>query len=104
MLNLNTNNDYGMAFSHHHVSSPNDQPFYNLYSNASTSSSIKDKGEFLHKNQSFLFLNNNSTCNEALITKDCENSKRFSVNNLLKTASEPSSVEKLNGKSLVGSN
>lgn len=101
MLNLNTNNDFGMAFSHH--VSPSDQPFYNLYSNAA-SSSIKDRSEFLYKNQKFDFINNNSTFNEALTGKDCENSKRFSVNNLLKTASEPSSTEKLSGKSSIGSN
>lgn len=89
MLNLNTNNDYGMAFSHHIVSPPNDQPFYNFYANVS-SSSIKDKNEFPYKNQ---------TCNETSTAKDCENSKRFSVNNLLKTSSEPPSAEKLNGKS-----
>src|SRR5690349_4696654 len=98
MLNINTNNEYAMPFSHH-----NDQSFYNLYSNVS-SSGMKDKNEFLYKNQKFDFINNNSTCNETLIAKDCENSKRFSVNYLLKASTESSTSEKLNGKSLIGSN
>lgn len=97
MLNLNANNEYGMSFSHHMSA---DQSFYNLYSNAS-SSLIKDKSEFLYKNQKFDFMNNNTSCNE---TKDCENSKRFSVNNLLKSSSETPVTEKLSGKALVGSN
>lgn len=107
MLNLNTNNDYSMAFSHHLAS--NDQQFYhNLYSNAPTTPAIKDKNDFLYKNQKFDFINNNSTTiisNEVYSTssKDCENSKRFSVNNLLKPPTE-SSAEKINGKEHIGSN
>lgn len=101
MLNLNTNNDYSMAFSHHLAS--NDQQFYhNLYTNATTAPSIKDKNDSLYKNQKFDFINNNSasTVNSEIFTnisKDCENSKRFSVNNLLKVPIE-ASVEKLGGK------
>lgn len=102
MLNLNTNNDYSMAaFS----LSPTDQQFYhNLYTNVQNPSS-KDKSEFLYKSQKFDFMNNNSVNtngSEIFIgssTKDCENSKRFSVNNLLKSPSE-SSAEKLAGESL----
>lgn len=97
MLNLNTNSDYSMSFSHH-LTSP-DQQFYhahNLYSNVPTSS-IKDKNEFLYKSQKFDFINNNATGGEVFpVTKDSENSKRFSVNNLLK--SPPETVEKLSGK------
>lgn len=102
MLNLNTGNDYSMAFSHH--LSSNDQQFYhNLYANATSSTpAAKDKNEFLYKNQKFDFINNNtsSTVNTEMfsnLSKDCENSKRFSVNNLLKAPLE-SSVEKLSGK------
>lgn len=101
MLNLNTNNDYSMAFSHHLAS--NDQQFYhNLYTNAASAPTIKDKNEFLYKNQKFDFINNNSTStvNTEMFSnssKDCENSKRFSVNNLLKAPLE-SSIEKLSGK------
>lgn len=102
MLNLNTNNDYSMAFSHH--LSPSDQQFYhNLYSSVPPSS-IKDKNDFHYKNQKFDFINNNAvppivTDAFASMSKDCENSKRFSVNNLLKSpASDSSSVEKINGE------
>lgn len=101
MLNLNTNNDYSMAFSHH-LSSSDQQFYHNLYTNAAAPT-IKDKNEFLYKTQKFDFINNNSSPtigNEifASSSKDCENSKRFSVNNLLKSPAVESSVEKLNGK------
>lgn len=99
MLNLNTNNDYTMAFTHHHVT-PNDQQFYhNLYTNVTaTTPTAKDKNDLIHKNQKVDFLNHNPTttviASEAFTTiKDGENSKRFSVNNLLKAPSE-----KYNGK------
>lgn len=99
MLNLNTNNDYSMAFSHHLTTG--DQQFYhNLYTNP-PATSIKEKNEFLYKNQKFDFINNNaagSVGSEMFTsTKDCENSKRFSVNNLLKPPPEPT-VEKINGE------
>lgn len=98
MLNLNTSNDYSMAFPHHLTST--DQQFYhNLYTNVPAPSS-KDKNDFLYKNQKFDFINNNSAIGSEVFAsppKDCENSKRFSVNNLLKTPSE-SAIEKLNGK------
>ena len=101
MLNLNTNNDYSMTFSHHLTST--DQQFYhNLYANA-PAPSIKDKNDFVYKNQKFDFINNNSTPaigNETFgnSSKDCENSKRFSVNNLLKPPSDSSLIEKTNGE------
>lgn len=101
MPNLNPNNDYSMAFSHH--LSPSDQQFYhNLYTSVPPSS-IKDKNEFLYKNQKFDFINNNaapSIGNEVFASpsKDCENSKRFSVNNLLKSPSDSMSGEKINGE------
>lgn len=100
MLNLNTNNDYSMAFSHLTTS---DQQFYhNLYTSV-PSSSIKDKNDFLYKNQKFDFINNNSTPpigNDMFTSssKDCENSKRFSVNNLLKPPSDSTPIEKSSGK------
>lgn len=95
-----------MSFSHH---LPTDQQFYhNLYSNV-PSTSIKDKNEFLYKNQKFDFINNNSANSENFTSpskSDSENSKRFSVNNLLK--SPPESTEKLSGKPMsrksIGSN
>lgn len=99
MLNLNTNNDYSMAFPHHLAST--DQQFYHsLYT--SVPAPIKDKTDFLYKNQKFDFINNNNstTSNEnfASSSKDCENSKRFSVNNLLKPPSDLSAIEKTNGE------
>lgn len=101
MLNLNTNSDYSMAFSHH-LSSTDQQFYHNLYTSV-PASSIKDKNDFMYKNQKFDFINNNSTAasgNEifANSSKDCENSKRFSVNNLLKPPSDSTSVEKTNGE------
>lgn len=107
MLNLNTNNDYSMAFTHHHITTTNEQQFYhNLYSNVSTttptSSSlnnvIKEKNDGNFKNPKVDFINNlNSEFSPALI-KDGENSKRFSVNNLLKPPTTSPSCEKYNGK------
>ncbi|KAG5680609.1 hypothetical protein PVAND_010103 [Polypedilum vanderplanki] len=99
MLNLNTNNDYAMAFSHHHM--PNDQQFYpNLYSNVNTTTTtnIKDKNDLMFKNQKVDFLNNNNSTTEPFtVIKDGENSKRFSVNHLLKPPiSSPSAAEKFN--------
>ena len=98
MLNLNTNNDYSMSFPHHLPSS--DQQFYhNLYTNVSAPPN-KDKNDFSYKNQKFDFINNNSAVTSEIFNKDSENSKRFSVNNLLKSSSlEP--VEKLNGKQFM---
>jgi hypothetical protein len=104
MLNLNTSNDYSMAFSHH-LSSSGDQQFYhNLYPSVPQAPSIKDKNDFPYKNQKFDYINNNATPTSASeifanSVKDSENSKRFSVNNLLKPPAE-ASVEKLSGKSM----
>lgn len=86
----------------HHLTSTDQQFYHNLYTNVAAPS-IKDKNEFLYKNQKFDFINNNSTHivgNEAFATspKDCENSKRFSVNNLLKAQSDSTVVEKLSGE------
>lgn len=111
MLNLNANNDYSMAFSHHHITAPNDQQFYhNLYSNVSTTTPsttamIKDKNELLYKNPKIDFINNNnnSIANSEftpILIKDGENSKRFSVNNLLKPPTTSPSCEKYNGNYL----
>lgn len=105
MLNLNTNNDYPMAFTHHH----NDQQFYhNLYSNVSATSP-KDKNELIYKNQKVDFLNNNNNNNSGILLnesyKDGENSKRFSVNHLLKQPiSSPSSSDKYNGWFILNKN
>lgn len=107
MLNLNANNDYSMAFSHHHITAPNDQQFYhNLYSNVSTTTSstaamIKDKNEIIYKNPKGDFININGSANSdftPILIKDGENSKRFSVNNLLKPPTTSPSCEKFNGK------
>jgi hypothetical protein len=99
MLNFNTNNDYAMAFSHHHHV-PNDQQFYqNLYTNvsATATANVKDKHDLMFKNQKVDLLNNNSTIASEPF-KDGENSKRFSVNHLLKPpASSPSEADKFNG-------
>lgn len=96
MLNLNTNNDYSMAFSHHHITSPNEQQFYhNLYANAT--STIKDKNDGIYKSQKIDYGNNNSEFTSIGI-KDGENSKRFSVNNLLKPPTSSPPTEKYNGK------
>lgn len=106
MLNLNANNDYSMAFSHHHITAPNDQQFYhNLYSNVttttpSTAAMIKDKNEIIYKNPKVDFINTNGSANSdftPILIKDGENSKRFSVNNLLKPPTTSPSCEKFNG-------
>lgn len=94
MLNLNSANDYSMTFPHHLAAA--DQQFYNFYSNVPSAAAIKDKSEFSYKNQKLDFINNNSIENFANSPKDSENSKRFSVNNLLKSPSDV--AEKLSGK------
>jgi hypothetical protein len=96
MLNLNSNSEYLVTSN---FSSTDQQFYHNLYAN----SSIKDKNEFAYKNNKFDFMNNNSVTTTAgndiftSSTKDCENSKMFSVNNLLKVPTE-SSIDKLRGK------
>lgn len=82
----------------HHLAS-NDQQFYHLHSSVPTTS-IKDKSDFPYKNQMFDMITSNETFTAS--SKDCENSKRFSVNNLLKPQTE--SAEKINGKKHIGSN
>jgi hypothetical protein len=85
-----------MAFSHHHITSPNEQQFYhNLYANAT--SSIKDKNDGIYKSQKIDYGNNNSEFT-SITMKDGENSKRFSVNNLLKPPTSSPPTEKFNGK------
>ncbi len=92
MLNLNTNNDYSMTF-HHISSTPNEQQFYhNLYSNTA-SSVAKDKSDGIFKSQKIDYGNSS----EFTSIKDGENSKRFSVNNLLKPPTSPAN-EKFSGK------
>jgi hypothetical protein len=101
MLNLNASNDYSMNFSHH-LTTASDQQFYNLYSNVPPPppvTSFKEKNEFLYKSQKFDFINNNASEVFVNSPKDCENSKRFSVNNLLKSPSD--TVEKLGGKQIA---
>jgi hypothetical protein len=97
---LNTSNDYSMAFSHH-LSSGDQQFYHNLYSNVPQPPVNKDKSDFPYKNQKFDYINNNSTptiASEAFAnSKDSENSKRFSVNNLLKSPAD-ASIEKLSGE------
>ena len=103
MLNLNTGNDYSMAFSHHLSSGDQQQFYHNLYANVPQAPSIKDKHDFSYKSQKFDFINNNTTPSIVSETfansscKDSENSKRFSVNNLLKPPAEVS-IEKLSGE------
>ncbi|CAG9804667.1 unnamed protein product [Chironomus riparius] len=107
MLNLNTGNDYSVPFPHHHHVTSNDQQFYhNLYTNVNVATAVngKDKNELIYKNQKIDFMNNNNNNssnnnnNEPFTTlKDGENSKRFSVNNLLKPPISPS--EKYNADS-----
>lgn len=99
------NNDYTMTFPHHHitpVSNEQQQQFYhNLYTNVTTttpSSMIKDKHELSYKNPKIDFINNNNSEYSPILIKDGENSKRFSVNNLLKTPTTSPSCEKYNGK------
>lgn len=85
-----------MSFPHH-VSSTDHQFYHNLYSNPSVSTE-KEKNEFIYKNQKFDFASSNSTgslVGSENYSKDSENSKRFSVNNLLKSSTEP--AEKLSG-------
>ena len=93
MLNLNSGNDFSMNFPHHLPTT--DHQFYNLYSNV-PNSTIKERNEYSFKSQKFDFINNNSSEVFVNSAKDCENSKRFSVNNLLKSPSDTS--EKLSGK------
>ena len=106
MLNLNTGNDYSVPFPHHHHVTSNDQQFYhNLYTNVNVATTVngKDKNELIYKNQKVDFMNNNNNNNSSnnnnnepfTTLKDGENSKRFSVNNLLKPPISPS--EKYNG-------
>lgn len=81
---LNTN-DYPMPFAHHHLTS--DQQFYhNLYTTSSSTVAKK-----------FDLINNNNP-SEIFIKDVTENTRRFSVNNLLKTPTIENSVEKSNGK------
>jgi len=98
MLNLNTGNEYSVPFPHHHHVTSNDQQFYhNLYANVNVPAAVngKDKNELIYKNQKVDFMNNNNNNEPFTTLKDGENSKRFSVNNLLKPPISPS--EKYNG-------
>ncbi|CRK92210.1 CLUMA_CG005762, isoform A [Clunio marinus] len=92
MINLNSNSEYPMAFSHH-LTLSDQQLQNNLYTTTSTFVGIKDKNDFLFKNQKFDYINNNTSSiitNEIFSnpSKDCENSKNFSVNNLLRPQSD----------------
>lgn len=86
---LNTN-DYPMPFTHHHLTS--DQQFYhNLYT--TTSSTVAKKFDLIN--------NNNTNSNEIFIKDVTENTRRFSVNNLLKSPNIDNSTDnKSNGKKL----
>lgn len=94
---LNTANDYPMPpFPHHHLPTAADQQqfYHNLYSSTAQSTAVANA-------KKFDLINNNSTVQEIFTaTKDVtENTRRFSVNNLLKSPtniSESAAGEKSN--------
>lgn len=89
---LNTANDYPMPpFPHHHLPTAADQQqfYHNLYSTTAQSTAVANA-------KKFDMINNNSPVQEIFTaTKDVtENTRRFSVNNLLKS---PTSISNESG-------